>query len=409
MKPAVPERGHRDMRGRAHGLRGVDGAGLVFRLAVAAARPVRLLRSVRVLRDIAAVEGDSALKRTTLPHSVSPVTFDVGGTARRGDLYRPATTTQAGIVLVPGVARLGKDDPRVRALAGTFARAGFEVLVPDFPGFRDLGVGVRDSEIVADGLVALSRHRAAQGNLTVGLVAVSYTVGPAMLALLSPPANASCHVVLTVGGYYDMEAAIVYFTTGCYRGARADVRRRREPDPYAKWVFAISNAAFVDDPDDGSVLAAVARQRLEDPTADVSGQVAVLRKGGRAVWELLNNADPDRVPDLIAALPAGIREQIAGLSLRGRDLSDLHQKFVVVHGRNDPLLPETGSEDLASAVPDAELFLLGSLHHVDPGPAGLMDKLRMLAAMNAFLNEACRPRPVEPDAVVSPLRPAAPC
>lgn len=394
------------MEGRDHRPPVVGMPGLVGRLAIAAMRPARLVRAVRVLQAIQAGDGDNALKRSTSPPVVSAVEFDGAHGGRRGDLYRPDTGSGAGIVLVPGAARLGKDDPRVRALATTFARAGLEVLVPEFPGFRELRVCAADSRIVADALIALSQHRAARGNRTVGLVAVSYTVGPALLALLSPGGSAACRFVLAIGGYYDMEAAIAFFTTGCYRRFGDSAWHHRQPDPYAKWVFAISIAPFLDDPDDGAVLDTLARRRLDNPDADVSGLVAVLGEGGRAVRELLENANPDRVPGLIAALPAGVRGQIAALNLTGRDLSGLRQKTIVVHGRDDPVMAESGSEALASAIPGAELYVLGSLQHVDPGPAGVMDKLRMLAAMNAFLTEASRPTPARPDEAESPLRPA---
>lgn len=384
--------------------RSIGVVGLAIGLARSALRPGSLVRAVRILQDIEAGEGDSPLKRATAPPVVTPVTFDVGGVVRSGDLYRPAASVQAGIVVVPGAARLGKDDPRLRALAITFARTGFEVLVPEFPGFRELRVCADDSAIVADGLLALSRHRASQGNRTVGLVAVSYTVGPSVLALLTPRADTSCQFVLAVGGYYDMEAAITFFTTGCYRRRGDGAWRRREPDPYAKWVFAISNAPYLDDPDDRAVLEALARRCLDDPAADVSGLVAVLKEGGRSVWELLGNADPDRVPSLIGALPAGVRDQIAALDLKRRDLSGLRQKFFVVHGDDDPLLPETGSGELASAIPAADLFVLGSLQHVDPGPSGLVDKLKMLAAMSGFLREGAVRRSADPGTLESPFR-----
>ena len=54
----------------------------------------------------------------------------------RGDLYLPADSVRAGIVLVPGLAVAGKNDPRLVALARTLARVNFMVLIPDIPGFR---------------------------------------------------------------------------------------------------------------------------------------------------------------------------------------------------------------------------------------------------------------------------------
>lgn len=376
---------------------------MAARLAAAAMRPGRLIRAMRMLREIEAGDGHGQVERATSAPVRSAVTYDVSGVARMGDLYRPATEAKAGIVLVPGVARLGKDDPRVVALATAFARIGSEVLVPEISGFRELRVSEEDSVIIADGLAAFSRHRAAQGGRTLGLVAVSFAVGPSVLALLSP-AGATCHYVLAIGGYYDIEAVVTFVTTGCDRNRRGGGWRRRELDPYAKWVFANSVADLLDNPDDRAVLETLARRRLDNPAADVSGLVSVLREGGAAVWELLGNDNPDRVPGLLGALSTGVRERIAALDLKQRDLSGLRQKFIVVHGLDDPLMPESGSEALASAVPDADLFVLRSLQHVDPGPVGLSDKLKMLVAMNAFLAEASRRRPVDPVDIESPFR-----
>src|SRR5260370_27072769 len=55
-----------------------------------------------------------------------------------GDLYEPGGKTRAAMVLVPGAAVLGRDEPRLKALARTFARAGFVVLVPELPEVRRL-------------------------------------------------------------------------------------------------------------------------------------------------------------------------------------------------------------------------------------------------------------------------------
>ena len=53
-----------------------------------------------------------------------------------GDLYLPASQARAAMVLVPGAAVLGRDEPRLQALARSLARAGFAVLVPELPEVR---------------------------------------------------------------------------------------------------------------------------------------------------------------------------------------------------------------------------------------------------------------------------------
>ncbi|MBD3661104.1 MAG: alpha/beta hydrolase, partial [Arenibacter algicola] len=109
--------------------------------------------------------------------------------------------------------------------------------------------------------------------------------------------------------------------------------------------------------------------------------------GGRAVYELVLNTDPDRVPALIEALPADLRADIAALDPSRRDLAHLPQRFFLVHGRDDPIIPETESIRLAAALPAerTRLFLVDSLDHVNPRPIGVGDKLTLLDAIYGVL------------------------
>ena len=60
---------------------------------------------------------------------------------------------------------------------------------------------------------------------------------------------------------------------------------------------------------------------------------------------------------------------------------------MLVHGRDDPIIPETESMALAAAVGAgrARLYLVDSLDHVDPKPAGLVDRLVLLRAIAELL------------------------
>jgi pimeloyl-ACP methyl ester carboxylesterase len=77
-----------------------------------------------------------------------------------------------------------------------------------------------------------------------------------------------------------------------------------------------------------------------------------------------------RVPELIAQLPPAIREQIAALDLSRRDLSELDGQLILLHGRDDPMIPANQSEALAEALPDdqVELFIVDGLMHVHVQP-----------------------------------------
>lgn len=357
----------------------------ILLVALAACSPARFDEAASVLADIDAGTGPSALKAATAAPERRPVAYDVGGRKRVADAYVPADGARAGLVVVPGLARAGKDDPRLVAFAETLARAGFEVLVPDLAGLRQLRVEAADSRAIADAVLYLDSRGGDRG---VGLIAISFAAGPALAALFEPGVGARVDIVVTVGGYHDLDAVIGYATTGHYRAGAGEPWLRRTPNPLAKWVIVASNAPRLDDPGDRAVLTAIAERKLADPGADVADLAAALGAEGRAVYALVVNADPDRVPTLIAALPERVRSEIAALDLDRRDLGTLSSRFVLVHGRDDPLIAETESVALAAALPRerTDLYLLDSLDHVDPKPLGLGDKLRLIDAIYTVLS-----------------------
>ena len=363
------------------GVRGLALAGVV---AAAACSPARFLEASRVLADIDAGLGPSTLKETTPAPSRNPVTFRVGGRPRAGDLYLPGVPAEAGLVLVPGITREGKDDPRLIAFASTLARARFEVLVPDLPNLSALKVSADDAGAIADA-VRFFDDRPTGARL--GVAAISYAVGPAVAALFEDGADKRVDFVLAIGGYYDIEATITFFTTGHYRPHSSRAWRHRPPNDYGKWVFVRSNADRLESAADRTTLRAMAERKLDDLQADVSDLAAGLGAEGRSVYALLLNGDPERVPALIAGLPPGVAAAIARLDLRRLPLERLDVQFVLVHGRDDPIIPETESVALAAAVAAgrARLYLVDSLDHVDPKPAGLMDRLILLRAIAALL------------------------
>jgi hypothetical protein len=104
---------------------------------------------------------------------------------------------------------------------------------------------------------------------------------------------------------------------------------------------------------------------------------------------LLDNSDPARVPALIADLPAPLRADLRALDLERQDFSQVPFGLILVHGRDDPIIPSTESQALAAAAPpdQASLYLVDRLSHVELGPAGLLDGLELWQASYRLLAE----------------------
>jgi pimeloyl-ACP methyl ester carboxylesterase len=119
---------------------------------------------------------------------------------------------------------------------------------------------------------------------------------------------------------------------------------------------------------DRAVFDRMVALRMRDPRADLSPLAADLGAGARGLYELAVNDDPARFADLFARLPEAMRADIEQLDLARHDLKPLQARLLLVHGRNDNLIPWPESLALAAAVPagHARVFLIQRvLGHVD--------------------------------------------
>lgn len=340
--------------------------------------PTRHYEAALLLQDIAAERGDSRLKQTRPEPLRQAVTYNVSGHARGADLYLPGPLAgcqercpRAAIVAVPGAVPLGKDDPRLVAFATTLARAGFAVLTPDLVGFRELRVRPSDAEEIADAFNYLAgRPELAPGG-RAGMFAFSYAVGPALLAALRDDIRERVRFIVGLGGYHDLPRAMRFFTTGWFE--HAGEWRRIIPDDTGRMVLVYASLDYLADARAGEVSD---RERFErmvelrgrDPQADLTPLAAGLSAQGKAVYALAINDDPARFPELLAGLPEAMRADLDRLNLARHDLKPLRARLLLVHGRNDNLIPWPETLALASAVPEgrAEVFLIHRvLGHVD--------------------------------------------
>lgn len=312
------------------------------------------------------------------------VAFQQEGRQRRADLYLPAEEVRAGLVLLPGVAELGGDDPRLVAFARAMARARFAVLVPELAGLRQLRVSGGDVTEVRDAFAWLVQQPELAPSGRAGLAAFSYAAGPAILAALDAKIRDQVGFVFAVGPYYDLRRVMAYFTTGRYRFD--DLTGFPPPDAYGKWAFVEGNIDRLDDVYDRRLLATLAQRLRHAPDAVTDDLVERLHPEGRALWAFVTNRDPQRVPALLAALPDTIRRELAALDLARHDLRKLRAPLILVHGYEDAMIPYPESIALARAVPEglARLYLVHGLLHVDVEP-GLPDRWRLVLALRDLL------------------------
>jgi len=346
--------------------------------------------AAELLRDIAAGDGPSRLKQA-MPEPVrTTIRYRGANGERAGDLYRGSERPRGAAVVVPGLTPDGKDDARLVAFAKSLARGQFLVLVPEIANTRALKVSAADAAFVADAIGELARLFSGGAERSVAVVAISFAVGPVLLAAGETPAGRQVRLAVAIGGYYDIEAALAFATTGAYRLPDGSWRRGT-PNEFGKFVFLRGNADRLADAGDRGRLAAIADRRLANPAAEIGDLAARLGPEGRTVYDLIENRDPERVPGLIARLPAAIRRELQGLDLKGRQFPWLAGPVFLVHGEDDPVIPAGESVKLAGALGSrAELYLVERFAHVDAGTTNLADSLRLWGAAQRILEERDR-------------------
>lgn len=378
---------------------------LVVIVALSACSPARLVEATAVLAGLGdPPPGTEAVERRKVTFPAVPGPGP--GRTLEADLYRPLDRPAlASLVLVPGATPEGRDDARVVEFARRLTTARFVVLVPEIANIRALRIGPEDADAIADAIVHAARLDPARprvrdgaadakviGERPAGLIAVSYAAGPAMLAAIRPTVDDRVGFILLIGPYHDSTAAVTFVTTGAYRLPGESDWQRLAPNTRAPWAFMLSNAEAVGDAEDAAILTAIAQRRLEDPSASIADLSPDLGPAGRSVLTLVENRDPERVPALLSALPDGVRARLAALDLARRDLSAIDAPVLLMHGRDDAVIPYTESLALRDALPpgQGELFLLDAFAHVDLGTPGTRDTLTLLGLIQAALAERDR-------------------
>ncbi|MGM0982617.1 MAG: alpha/beta hydrolase family protein [Pseudomonadota bacterium] len=316
-----------------------------------------------VLGDLSAGREDSRLKRRTEPPRREGIEYARQGRDYRADVYHPPEPRRGSLILVHGFTEQGRRDPRLVALARTLGRVGFTVMVPELDGLRDYSISTREVAAIVDAIHHATRL-GSEAPTRTAVAAVSFAVGPALIAAMDEEVASAVSFVVAVGGYYDMTDLLRYITTGEDRGGSG--QQAPPPQREARWAVLLSQLHWLEDAQDRALLETIARRRLADPQAPVADEADRLGPSGRALLELVTNEDPGRVEALIDRLPAALARELEALDPSRQALDRLQARLVLIHGPQDPVIPISHSRRLRDALPQgqARLFETEALQHV---------------------------------------------
>jgi pimeloyl-ACP methyl ester carboxylesterase len=276
---------------------------------------------------------------------VSRVTATIGGVP--GDLYSPGQQAPA-IVLIPGAAPGGKDDPRVIRVARALARAERVVFVPTLE-LAERRLVAEDIDRIARSAAALADHELVRGRVV--LFGFSYGGSFGLVAAADPRLDGRLAQVAVFGAYFDLIGVVQAVTTGV---SLVDGRRIPwEGHPLAQAILRSRAITLAPDKEQNALLAA-----LDGGSADG------LSPPARAIYDLLVNEDPARTFDLAGRLSRPARDLLARFSPSSvADRIDV--PVVAMHSTDDPAVPFGEALRLERGIPGTRLVSVEVFRHVD--------------------------------------------
>ncbi len=288
------------------------------------------------------------------------VTYPLATGTGVADVYRiPDGEGRAAVLLFLGANAAGRDDEDVVNLGEALARSGFVVMFHWSPTMA-LQHNIDPTEI--DNLVRAFQFLEQQEWVAPERVGVGgFCVGASfsLVAAADPRISDRVEFVNAFGPYFDAGDLLLQVVTR----TRLDqgVRTPWEPDSLTLKVFANELIETLNDSNDRELLT---RVFVSGGTADLND----LTPAGRNIAKLIEGVSLEAAERIFDDLPQDFLKAMERIS-PSRYVDDLQAKLLVLHDRDDELVPSAESRRLAAAMEERGDFRyteLLSFDHVRP-------------------------------------------
>jgi pimeloyl-ACP methyl ester carboxylesterase len=245
------------------------------------------------------------------------------------------------MVVIHGVHRMGIEEPRLVAFSRSLAAEGIEVLTPELPGIADYRI--TPDSITTIGEAARELHRL-KGE-TVGVFALSFSGGLALMAAADERFRDDVAFVVAVGAHDDMGRVARFFATN--EAPRPDGSTlKMKAHGYGALVLAYDHSEDFFPAGEIAAAESCLKQVLYETTCD-SGR---LPPKTREEMQHVFASDTGYFRDKILASAAKHEAEYAQVSPRGK-LGGLKAEVLLLHGAGDDIIPPSETEWLAQEVP----------------------------------------------------------
>jgi dienelactone hydrolase len=282
----------------------------------------------------------------TPPPRVEDGTEPIGALDMRVTWWIPGWgSLHPAVMLVNGATDKGNDDPETRRLGEALARAGYMVMLPEFPFIKE-GRLERDATTILDAAFARAVARPETKGMAVGAFGFSVGGGMLLAAASRPGALSGASYIGALGAYFDLDTYLASVLSLTQR--RNGALEPWDADAEVRLRLPVAAAEAIADPSDRERMTA----ELRATGGRLSGEPpSGLGAEGAAFWRSLTATDYDIALERLHLLPGSLREVFESLSPR-TTWSSLRPPVFWLHDVGDRFEP-VSEADTAAATPHA--------------------------------------------------------
>lgn len=282
----------------------------------------------------------------TPPPRVEDGTERIGAQDMRVTWWIPGWgSLHPAVMLVNGATEKGNDDPETRRLAEALARAGYLVMLPEFP-FIKAGRLEREATSILDAAFARAIARPETRGMAVGAFGFSVGGGMLLAAASRPGALSGASYIGALGAYFDLDTYLASVLSLTQR--RNGTLEPWDADAEVRLRLPVAAAEALANTNDRERITA----ELRSTGGRLSGEPpSGLGTEGAALWRALSATDYDIAIERLNQLPASLREVFDSLSPR-TTWSSLRPAVFWLHDIGDRFEPVSEAETAAATAHD---------------------------------------------------------
>ena len=306
------------------------------------------------------------------------------------DVYRiPDEEDRAAVLLFLGANAAGRDDKDVVNLGNSLARAGFVVM---FHWSPTMALRSNIDPVEIDNLVSAFQYLRAQDFVDQDRLGIGgFCVGAsfALVAAADPRIRDDVVFVNAFGPYFDARYLLMQLASRSrvYQGTR----ELWDPDPLTLRVFANELIETLEDPRGQQALSRLFLEGQDVPEVELSD----LPPGAQRVRQLLEGTNLEEAEGIYQDLPAEFRASMDHISPSAH-VADLKARIMILHDRNDRLIPAAESRRLADALEERGNYRYTEVlafEHVRPASGGglwqlVKEGVKLYRHMYAIIRES---------------------